>query len=283
MPSTSLVVCIHGQRELLQRLLDRSFGCYDDLVVSHDGPDETNVREIVEEFGGRFFEHPRIGSPEGQGPFAWAQAKHDWILRFDADEFPSDEMKTWLNNFRRQAQPPEAISGYTCIWPLWDGTHTVSRKWPAGRIFLLDRRCVKFFGLAEQVPFADGRYEPLDLVLHHQPPRKSYGLHNLLVRREAYRWRTLRAAGLQGKPTDLPTWRWTSEVWPPMWQNLRERPFRSAMVGLIRGTLACLRDQWRSEHRFYPLGAIVGPIHYAMIAFEYWRVRRRRIRAEKKK
>jgi len=39
MPAISLVVCVYRQRDLLERLLQESTGCYDELLVVHDGPE----------------------------------------------------------------------------------------------------------------------------------------------------------------------------------------------------------------------------------------------------
>ena len=102
MPAVTLVVCVYQQRDLLARLIRESAGCFDDLVVVHDGPDTTDVRTVVETAGGRFFERPHEFQQEPHWPFAWGQAKHDWILRFDADEFPSADMKTWLKSFKKR-------------------------------------------------------------------------------------------------------------------------------------------------------------------------------------
>jgi len=274
MPAVSLVVCVYQERDLLRRLLTRAADCYDDLVVVHDGPDTLNVRAVVAEFGGRFFEHPKIGSLEGQSPFAWKQAAHDWILRLDADEFPSDEMAAWLKQFRAGPEPGENVSGFTCGWPLWNGTRAVSKCWPLGRIFFFHRQRVRFFGMIEQVPIPDGKYQPLDFVLHHQPLRKSYGLRKLIVRKQAYRWRAIIARSLLGKPTDLPCWRWDSGEWSGHWRQLREQPWRTALRGLVMGSLRALRDQWRAERRFFFTAAISGPVHHTMIAREYSRQRR---------
>src|SRR6266446_5052811 len=115
MPGVSLVVCLHQQRELLERLLKISAGCFDDLVVVHDGPDTTGVGALVAAGGGRFFERRREYEQEPHWPFAWEQAAHDWILRLDADEFPSEELKAWLKNFRASAGPEESVSGFTCV------------------------------------------------------------------------------------------------------------------------------------------------------------------------
>ena len=55
-PQLSLVVCLYRERDMLARLLEQAAGCFDDLVVVHDGPDEEDVRSLVEAHGGRFFE-----------------------------------------------------------------------------------------------------------------------------------------------------------------------------------------------------------------------------------
>jgi hypothetical protein len=273
MPAVSLVVCVHRQRDLLERLLQQSAGCYDDLVVVHDGLDMDGVRSLVEQYGGRFFEAQREYQQEPHWSFAWAQAGHDWILRLDADEFPSPEMKSWLKNFRESAEPPKNISGFTCTWPLWNGRKTVSQKWPAGRIFLFHRQCVRFFGMVENVPAPDGQYVRQDLVLEHQPKRGSAGLRNVLLRKQAYQWRAVIAQSLLGKPTDLQCWRWQDEQWPVEWEQIRQRPLWTALKRLIMGTFRALRDQWKCEGRFFPAAAINGPVHHFLICLKFWKLR----------
>ena len=125
MPAISLVVCVHKERTLLARLLKNAGGGYDDLIVVHDGPDTANMRELVEPAGGKFFVGPQEYQQEPHWSFAWAQAKYDWILRLDADEFPGEELKKWLQTFRKSPEPAATISGYTCIWPLWNGQRAV--------------------------------------------------------------------------------------------------------------------------------------------------------------
>jgi len=278
MPVVSLVVCVYNERDLLERLLQKAEGCQDELVVVHDGPDTNDVRSVVEARGGRFIENERRGSLEGQSPFAWAQARHDWILRLDADEFPSEKMKEWLARFRTAPDPEPEISGFTCIWPLWNGQKAISQKCWGGRLFLFDRRRVRFFGLVEQGLIPDGRFEPLDMVLHHQPNRKSYGFHNVLVRKQAYRWRALIAQSLLGKPTDLPCWRWESESWPLGWEQIRQHPLQTALQRLVMFTFRGLRNQWRTEKRFFFEEALNGPLHHALICLEFWRQRRQHLR-----
>src|SRR5215469_12088479 len=119
MPKISLVICVYGDRQPLQRLLEKSAGCYDELLIVHDGPDFEDVRSLVAQYRGRFIERPRAFSQEPHLPFAFSETSHDWILRFDSDEFPSIDLKDWLIQFRTSPEPDGHISGYYCIWPAW--------------------------------------------------------------------------------------------------------------------------------------------------------------------
>jgi hypothetical protein len=276
MPKLSLVVCVHKEPDLLGRLLQKVEGCYDDLVVVHDGLDTADMKEIVKTYGGHFFENEKRGSLEAQSPFAWPLAKYDWIFRPDADEFPSDEMRKWLQDFRRAAEPKTEISGYTCIWPLWNGRKVISKKIWAGRLFVFNRQRVRAFGMPEGGVIPDGRYEPTQLVLFHEPIRKSYGFRNVLIRKQAYRWREAIAKSLLGKPTDIPCWRWTDENWPPDWEQIRAHPWQTAGRRLVMETFRGLRAQWRADGRFYVEAALNGPIHHVLICLKYWQLRRQK-------
>ena len=275
MPKISLVVCVHKQRQLLERLIRESRGCYDELVVEHDVPDTENIKEVVAAAGGKFFERPPVFLQEPHWPFLWAQAAHDWILRMDADEFPSTELKIWLQEFRRAPEPPTEVSGYTCIWPLWNGCRAVSKKWPAGHVFLFNKQRVRFFGMCEQGPVPDGKFLPLDLTLHHQPARVSFSLHNMIFRKQAREGRASIVKCLLGKPTDLACWRWTDEQWPLQWEQIRQHPLQTSLRRLVMGTLRGLRDQWRAERRLFPIPAVAGPIFHFLTCLKFWQERPR--------
>jgi hypothetical protein len=273
-PQLSLVVCLHHERDLLARLLERAGGCYDDLVVVHDGPDDTDVRLLVESHGGRFFERPRCFQQEPHWPFAWAQARHDWILRWDADEFPSDALKDWLRAFRAQAEPPTDVSGFTCIWPLWDGKRARTRRWPR-RIFMINRQRVRYFGMADQPPVADGEFVPLDLILHHQPVRKCYGIRYTVGRSKVRRWHEEIARSLLGKPTDLPCWRWDSPDWPKKWEQIRRRPLWTGLRRLVLSPIWNARDAIRCGEFPRPSFLTFFPLQHWLTCMSYIKMRRR--------
>lgn len=274
MPPLTLAVCLHRERDLLERLLQHADGCHDDLVVVHDGPDEGGVRSLVEEHGGRFFERPRRFQQEPHWPFAWAQARHDWILRWDADEFPSNELRAWLEAFRSAAEPAPDVSAYSCIWPLWDGARARTRRWPR-RLALFHRHRVRFFGMADQAPIPDGRVVPLDLVLHHQPALKSYGIRYTLTRPKVRRWHDEIARSLLGKPTDLPCWRWDDPRWPPKWEQVRRRPFLTALQRLLLSPLWNARETLECGEWPRPSVLVTFPLQHWMTCMSYIRARAR--------
>lgn len=308
MPAIALVICLFRERALLERLLQHSEGCYDDLIVVHDGPDDESnptppqtsppavdyatctegdpalkgyalraespgdgcIAALVAKHGGRYFEAPRCYQQEPHWPFAWSQAKFDWILRLDADEFPSPDLKRWLRSFRKQRDDPASVSGYTCIWPLWDGKGVLTNRWPNGRIFLFDRRRVCFFGMAEQSPVPDTDFAPLELVLCHEPKRKSFGMRSIVFRKQAYHWRRVIADSLTRPPTALPCWRWNSVEWPIGWEHLRRHPIRRAFASLLRLPWQQLRDM-RKAGAAPNLSACLNPgLHHFLLGLRVW-------------
>lgn len=275
MPPVTLAVCIHRERDLLDRLLRHAEGCYDDLVVVHDGPDEGDVRGLVEAHGGRFFERPRRYQQEPHWPFAWEQARHDWILRWDADEFPGAELKGWLAGFRTGSEPPPDVAAYSCILPLWDGRRARTRKWPR-RIALLHRGRVRYFGMADQPPVPDGRTLALDLILHHQPKRKCYGIRYTVARPKVRRWHEEIGRALLGRPTDLPCWRWDDPEWPEKWEQIRRRPLGTALYRLVMSPIGNAREALQCGEWPWPSYLTFFPLQHWMTCMTYRRMRRQR-------
>jgi hypothetical protein len=316
MPSISLVVCLHKERDYLRRLLSETADCFDELVVIHDGPEtqqETeqdpklsppaidfaelstsapvpkeyvpggsssppgSIGEIVRARGGRYFEGPRCFQQEPHWPFAWWYAHHDWILRLDADEFPSRELREWLIRFRKAPSESILASGYTCIWPLWTGHRSLSLRWPDDRIFMVNKRKVHFPAMVEQVPIPDEPFLRLPLVLHHQPSRKAFGVRSFLLRPQAYRWRRVIAESLLKDATMLPRWRWGNPTWPLGWEQLRANPLKTAFRRLLSFPLNTARTllQYRLYGCLYSV-PFAGMHHFLIGCLLFLAERRKR-------
>src|SRR5215475_7777444 len=275
MPKVSLIICVHGDREPLQRLLDQSVDCYDELLVIHDGPDFDNVGDLVSQFGGRFIERPRAFSQEPHLPFAFGQAANDWILRFDSDEFPSTGLRNWLIQFRKTPRVNDDVSGYYCIWPAWNGRRVITKHWPSKRLFLFHRNRVKLIGLCENGPQPDTKPCKLNLRLSHEPTGQSHGLRNIFGKKRTAQARKNIAHALLGSPKEHPRWRYESDDWPRGWKEVKEHPILTGLWRLLiwppRQALAMILVgdiPWPSV--FTHAG-----IFHATICVEYCRQRRR--------
>ena len=347
MPKVSLVVCLYKERDLLERLLEHSVGCFDDLVVVHDGPEEAvsalettdngqqstdypgsrdtrtplishppsgisyhcipryesgwkspeelslkepdappieiardyaelppdgpipsgyrlktgqpapgSIHELVEAYGGRFYEGPRCFQQEPHWPFAWWAAKHDWLLRLDADEFPSTQFKQWLLNFT--LGDTLETPGFLLKWPLWDGSHEIWKNTYPNRVALFMKHRVSMFGMVEQSPMPKaGCFQPLDYLLHHQPHRKSFGLANLLLREQAYRWRRVISSSLMLQPKCLPVWQYSSDHWSSHWEVMLSNPLAFGIKSLLRSPIRQAIDAIKQGSEFR-LDAFLG-------------------------
>lgn len=315
MPKVSLVVCLYKERDLLARLLHHAEGCYDDLVVVHDGsesetsapipladvhipshrhpelavdfskPDEAakaslwwktpegipnpgSIHELVAQHGGRYFEGPRCWQQEPHWPFAWSVAKHNWIFRMDADEYPSKGLIAWLKSFKT-SMTPESQS-YTALWPPWSGSKIISTNIPTTRLFLFNKQSASFWGMAEHSPEFDLPSFSVPHVINHTPRRKSIGPGNLLFRRQARVWRKVISLSLIGGADKLPRWRSDGLSLPPYWQEVVNCPLKT---GLVRFVCSVPREyiyMRRNGYDFILEAALGTALHKLLVPLAYW-------------
>lgn len=261
MPSVSMVVCLHRERDFLSRLLTRAEGCHDDLVVVHDGPDIDDVRSLVEARGGRFFERPRKFSGDGHYIFGWQQARCDWIFRPDADEYPGLDLAEWLRRFRDAPEPDPAVSGFELIIPLWSGSTQATKRWP-WRPTLIHRGRIRYIDVCEQWLIPDGRWVRVDEVLCHEPARKNFGASYLRHMVKRKRWLYATVMGLMRTPAALDCWRWKEPEWPMKWEVLRRHPLRTALIRLFTSYWGNGREMIQSGEPFKPLLVTHYPLYH---------------------
>ncbi len=268
-----MVVCLYRERDYLSRLLAHAEGCYDDLVVVHDGPDIDDVRSLVEAHGGRFFEQPRQFIGDGHFIFGWRQARHDWVFRLDADEFPDPELAEWMRKFRVAPEPAVDISGFEFIFPLWNGSALATSRWPY-RTVLIHRQRIRFIGLTEQWFIPDGRWERVPRVLCHQPANKNHGADYLMRMTKRKRWLYATVLGLMRPPSALDCWRWKDAGWPRKWEVLRRHPLRTALIRLFTSLWGNACEMIQSGEPFKPLLLTHYPLHHWITCMAFRAVRK---------
>ena len=207
----SACLVAHHEEAVIGRCLASVAPVSDEIVVVHDGPCEDRTIQIAESFGARVFIRPRSGNPEAHTVFAYEQARGDWLLALDADEFLSDELATVIPQLIDQAE----YSGWRFRWPMWDGERyfTVAGYKPA--LFRRDR--TSLVGHLQSVEHIEGRVGDRDELLHHQPQYNNFTLRSALSKHR--RWCRIQAAELINPFADLPRFNYHGPLRWPWWRG----------------------------------------------------------------
>jgi len=109
----SVVMILYNNEDIIERALRSCYFFADEIIVIHDGPCNDRTLEIVKKYTDKIYVRDHYGAPPRHRPFAYQVAKHDWILRIDADEYVSQELAEKL---------PELIKAnvdiYDIDWPV---------------------------------------------------------------------------------------------------------------------------------------------------------------------
>jgi hypothetical protein len=75
---------------------------------------------------------------------------------------------------------------------------------------------------------------------------------------------------------DLPCWRWQSDAWPADWQEIQQKPLRTAFRRLLISPLRQAREMWRDEHKLLVSALLGTGLHQFLMAvtFSFFRLRR---------
>src|SRR6202046_2638393 len=164
-PKISACVVARNEERLIGRCLQSFADLVDEIVFVHDGECEDRTLEIAKKYGCRIFERPLRGHADASKVFAFGQARCEWILGVDADEF----LSTGLRKHLHELVSDPAVNGYRFLWPFWDGRRYVSTPEKSWRKLQLSRRealhAVGNLPLTIQV---DEPVRDVDYVLEHR-------------------------------------------------------------------------------------------------------------------
>ncbi len=108
LPISVTVIACNEERRIGECL--QSVQWADDIVVIDSGSNDQTIA-IAEKHGARVIHHdwPGYGA---QKQFATAQAKYDWILNLDADEFVTEKLAASIQN--TFSTTPQSAAAFTC-------------------------------------------------------------------------------------------------------------------------------------------------------------------------
>jgi glycosyltransferase involved in cell wall biosynthesis len=206
-PTISAVIAVHEEEQVIGRCLDSLQGVVDEIILVHDGPCGDRTVEIAEEKGAKVFVRERTAIPEGHTAFAYGQAKGDWLLNVDADEFLSDDLRAHL---RELTQRP-GVAGYRLLWPHWNGESYKPSTGPY-KLVLFRRDAVSLIGVPHAIEHVEGRVERAPYQLEHKPLVPNYDPRTFL--RKWRRWARVHAAAYLSPWETIDTYNVHARDWP---------------------------------------------------------------------
>jgi glycosyltransferase involved in cell wall biosynthesis len=171
----SACIVVRNEERTIARCLDSLRGVVDECIVVHDGPCADRTIEIAAERGCRVFEAPFYGHCERHTPRAYQEARGEWILNLDADEFLSSSLADHL----RQLTEDTGVDGYELLWKHWDGARYVTDAGPY-KLALFRRRAARMIGIIHVPEEIDGVVRRVPLHLEHRPPAGHRGARAIL-------------------------------------------------------------------------------------------------------
>jgi glycosyltransferase involved in cell wall biosynthesis len=207
-PTITACLVVRNEEPVIRRCLQSLTGVADEIVLVHDGPCQDRTVAIAEEFGCRVFVAEAVGNPEYHTVFAYQQARGEWLLTLDADEFLSQELAAAIPELVDQ----RTYAGWEFRWPMWDGQRYITRNGPY-KLSLFRRADTSLVGhlqSSEQVKGRVGRHEE---VLHHQPLYNNFTLRS--VTHKYRHWCQIQAHELVSPYADLPKFNYSGpNRWP---------------------------------------------------------------------
>jgi glycosyltransferase involved in cell wall biosynthesis len=208
--SNTITACIvvYNEEHIITRCLDSIHDVVDEVIVVHDGVCKDKTLEICRKYSkAKVFTRPHYGAMEGHLLFAYRQASSEWIMRIDADEFLSEDLRKNLRILTRDEQ----FDAYECLWPLWNGKNYITHTWPYKRcLFRKDK--AKVLGILHYIAQVPGQVEKIDFKLEHRPEYDNFT--NKAFRKKWLKWARIQARDYLKDFSAIDKFNVTENDWP---------------------------------------------------------------------
>jgi glycosyltransferase involved in cell wall biosynthesis len=217
----SATIVARNEELKIKKCLSSIAPLVDEIIFIHDGKCEDTTLEIAKEYTDRIFTRDYVGEAEPHRKFAIAQARHNWILQIDADEFLTKEMAKILPRLVKNKN----ISGYSFRWNV---SYADEKPRYNHKLALYQKDHIRLFhGIPHEVVSLEGKIKPLDNI--------ELG-HNRTRSREKTRHNTQQWPIIHGKYLEEYKFRRFPSLLLPF--GYLFYPLLGTIISLFRGTIA---------------------------------------------
>lgn len=260
--SISACLVVRHEEAVVARCLESIHGVVDEIILVHDGECEDQTLAIAERFGCRTFVQPLVGHAEAATVHAYEEARGEWILSIDADEFLSSPLRESLRELTRN----DAVNGYEFLWRMWDGKQYITEQGPY-KLSLFRRSRTHLLGINHGVEVVDPPIERVELQLEHRPLYDNFKLRTVVTKWR--RWARINALEFLMPYADLPKFNWNGPAdWPA------RRGMLNALAPLLivpYGVAICLLHLWQGRIYYRPVEnlrmAVYQGLYGAMVQY----------------
>lgn len=246
----SACLVVYNEEKVIERCLESIKDVVDEIIIVHDGECADRTLEIAKKYTDRIFVKEHVGEAEPHRVFSFAEAKGEWILQIDADEFLSDEAR---ENLRELVKSKE-IDGYRFFWPYWNGKKYLTKKFPY-KLCLFRREKISYLGIPHFTAIVRGKAVNSNLHLEHQPLYNNWRLRKTFPKQ--IRWAKIHANYLLKDFDQILKFNYKEADWPES-EKIRIKyplllaPFIATyyLLGILKAGL------WREIFSAYKIGII---------------------------
>jgi glycosyltransferase involved in cell wall biosynthesis len=215
-PSVSACLVVRNEQAVIERCLESVRDVVDEVVLVHDGECEDRTLQIAGRYGCRIFVRPLVGHAEAATVFAFEQARGEWILSLDADEYLSEPMRQSLRPLLREQE----VNGYEFVERVWDGKRYLTES-GRYRLVLFRRSAVHLLGTIHASEVVDPPIRRTQLELEHRPAYNNFALSTVLTKWR--RWARINAEEFLMEPSQLPRFNWSGPDRSPLRRRILNR------------------------------------------------------------
>ncbi len=267
--SISACLVVRNEEAMIERCLASLAGVVEEIILVHDGECEDRTLEIAASHGCRIYTRPLVGHAEASTVFAYEQARCEWILTLDADEFLGEPLRAGL----KELVADESVNGYELLWRMWDGRRYFTENGPY-KLGLFRRASVHMLGMIHGAEDVDPPIVKVQLQLEHRPQYNNLAFGTVVTKWR--RWARINAKEFLAPFAELPKYNWHGESdWPArrrLLNRLAPLLFLPYVPVVFAVNLARERDvySWRENLRMSAGQAIyAGMVQFYVAKYMY--------------
>lgn len=260
----SACLVVFNEEKVIQRCLESIKDLADEIIVVHDGECSDRTLEIVKQYTEKIFIKPYIGIAEPLRVFSFTQAKGEWILQIDADEYLDTAELSKIKDLLRN----EKINGYIFNWEMWDEQRPISFT-GLQKMCLMRRTKFHFIGIPQATGWVDGGAKKVPLSLHHRPKYNNISWSSFWLKTK--KWVPIQAKYFFLETADYECFNVQAESWLNYIRKVKARPLWFLFSYPFKTCLAQLRNgliwHWVGINL-----ALQQYVYYFYLYYQVWRL-----------